>query len=179
MDPFDGLVPDPTHAYAPRTATGRGKKVLFAVLGLLVAGAVVVIALESSGIEVWPRHPTVWERITYRTFPSKSGTTDVFYNRKVSKDQARAVGDFLEREKYFDTDRPVSVFVTRYGNEYQVAICIDPKVVIDDEVVAYFDGLRAQLCQEVLTDGPVCVSLIDPAVREGLDPQLTARRQIR
>jgi hypothetical protein len=153
-----------------RLHRGRRRKwqvILGVALGFVVVALGVMWLLESQGIEVWPRDPDSWKTITYRSFVEEGGSSDLFYTRRVSEEDARRVGAFLQAVGYFDSARPVSVFLTRRPEGVVVAFFLEGNAFGNDQLVAAFEALRLRMSHEVFADQPVIVELCGAMVFVG------------
>jgi hypothetical protein len=86
---------------------------------------------------------------------------EVYYTGGVSETQARAVGQFLQRERYFDGLGGKTVQVSRNGDGYSVAFVIQQGHWDKPDVVQYFQGLGRRLSREVFDGKRLEVRLCD------------------
>lgn len=173
MSEFDAI---PPASFQPR-GESRGFRWLYRGLALVALAGLVVLGLECLGIEVWPRDPEEWERFTYKMH-DRGGSNDLFYNRKVPKELARAVGDRLHREGFFPPDYAVSVFFTRREGEYVLAFFFAGSSASEAEIQR-LTVLRETLQRDVLSGEPLCIDLCDHRVNARRIPKLDVFRTIR
>lgn len=152
----------PAAADLRRPRSRKGMPILGWAIGLTLAVTIVIWCLEGMGIEVWPRSRDSWTTIEYRCV----GGNDLAYfnyTRRVSEQDARRLGDFLNDIGFFD--HPLSVLLTRDDDKYVVSFFIDQRIPLTDGLVGIYEDLRLRITREVFSDQTVVLRLCDPKVK--------------
>jgi hypothetical protein len=136
-----------------------------AVFGVL--GAAVFFGIGLGGVQLYA---TLYNARWGKNVDFGQGQ-EVFYAKGATKDEARKLGQFLQRIKYFSGQRPASVQVARDGERYIVSFVLQPGAWAQPDVLASAAQLRVAIAAEVFEGKPVEVRLCD----EELTPQRMLR----
>jgi hypothetical protein len=170
------LPPDPTPARAeldapaaglplpwePDDGTGLGGGRQRCRRRLAVALSIVVLLLAVGGIVLYLLPADRWgDKLTF-------GQMELYYGRGVTETEARSLGQFL-RELGIGERRPATIRLSRTETPsretvYQIDVFVKPALVSDEEFLAAFAELRAQMSHTLFGGRRVVIRLCDQYV---------------